>query len=267
MGGVIVGGRRIKCIRFADDMTLLVEEETILRDMLLELNDSCPECAHPLSDLKKHQNIQENKCIQHDGILLVSCAISLEVACNLNQFSEGETIERFMIKAKYAIREVQDNTEGLELNGLHQLLVYADDMNMLGENPQAIRENTEILFEANKAIGLEVNPEKTKYMIMSCGQNIVRNRNIKIGDLSFEEVKKFRYLGATVTNINGTREEIKRRINTLNSVSHPLQIPQSEHSGSSSSSGSEIGDFEKSLPLARQPLELFVLFLNPMYEF
>ncbi|KAJ4445475.1 hypothetical protein ANN_07283 [Periplaneta americana] len=41
MGGVIVAGRRIKCIRFADDMALLAEEETILRDMLLELNDSC----------------------------------------------------------------------------------------------------------------------------------------------------------------------------------------------------------------------------------
>ncbi|KAJ4444245.1 hypothetical protein ANN_06036 [Periplaneta americana] len=77
-------------------------------------------------------------------------------------------------------------------------------------------ENTEILLEASKAIGLEVNPEKTKYMIMSRDQNIVRNGNIKIGDLSFEEVDKFKYLGATVTNINDTREEIKRKINMGN---------------------------------------------------
>ncbi|KAJ4433063.1 hypothetical protein ANN_15320 [Periplaneta americana] len=110
----------------------------------------------------------------------------------------------------------RDNREGLEFNGLHQLLVYADDVNMLGENPQTIRENAEILLEASKTIGLEVNPEKTKYMIMSRDQDIVRNGTTKIGDLSFEEVEKFKYLGATVKNINHTREEIKRRINMGN---------------------------------------------------
>ncbi|KAJ4438526.1 hypothetical protein ANN_14471 [Periplaneta americana] len=124
---------------------------------------------------------------------------------------------------QYAIRKVQDNRQGLEFNGLHQLLVYADDMNMLGENPQTIRENTEILLAASKAIGLEVNPEKTKYMIMSRDQNIVRNGSIKIGDLSFEEVEKFKYLGATVTNINDTREEIKRRINMGNACYYSIE--------------------------------------------
>ncbi|KAJ4428611.1 hypothetical protein ANN_24655 [Periplaneta americana] len=63
---------------------------------------------------------------------------------------------------EYATRKVQDNRECLELNGLHQLLVYADDMNMLRENPQTFRENTTILLETSKEISLEVNPKKTR---------------------------------------------------------------------------------------------------------
>ncbi|KAJ4431637.1 hypothetical protein ANN_20236 [Periplaneta americana] len=60
-------------------------------------------------------------------------------------------------------------------------------------------------------------------MIMSRDENIVRNGNIKIGDLSFEEVEKFKYLGATVTNINDTREEIKRRINMGNACYYSVE--------------------------------------------
>ncbi|KAJ4433921.1 hypothetical protein ANN_16235 [Periplaneta americana] len=92
-----------------------------------------------------------------------------------------------------------------------------------GENPQTIRQNTGILLEASKAIGLEVNPENTKYMIVSRDENVVRNGNIKIGNLSFEEVEKLKYLGATVTNINDIREEIKHRINMGNACFYSVE--------------------------------------------
>ena len=50
-------------------------------------------------------------------------------------------------------------------------------------------------------------------MITSRHQNVIQNQNIIIGNLSFENVEQFRYLGVTVTNTNDIREEIKCRIN------------------------------------------------------
>ena len=59
---------------------------------------------------------------------------------------------------------------------------------MLGENLQAVRENTDLFIRASKDIGLEVNSDKTKYMITSRQQNMIQNQNIVIENLSFENV-------------------------------------------------------------------------------
>jgi hypothetical protein len=49
----------------------------------------------------------------------------------------------------------------------HQLVAYADDVNTLGENIDTMQKNTEALLDAGKEVGLEVNSEKTKCMLMS----------------------------------------------------------------------------------------------------
>ena len=67
----------------------------------------------------------------------------------------------------YAIRRVQVNQDGLKLNGTHHLLAYADDVNILGVSVHTVKENAEALVVAMKDIGLEVNADKTKDMIMS----------------------------------------------------------------------------------------------------
>jgi hypothetical protein len=94
---------------------------------------------------------------------------------------------------EYAIRRVQANQEGLKLNGADQLVVYADDVNILGGSVHAIKRNTEALVVASKEIGLEVNAEKTKYIVMSRNQNAGQNHNIKIDNKSFERVEQFKY--------------------------------------------------------------------------
>jgi hypothetical protein len=101
---------------------------------------------------------------------------------------------------EYAIRKVQENNVGLRLNGTHQLLAYADDGNLLGDNTYTVKKNTETLIDASKEVGLEMNLEKTKYMLLSRHQNVDRNRDIKITNISFANLSQFRYLGATITN-------------------------------------------------------------------
>ena len=80
----------------------------------------------------------------------------------------------------------------------------------MGGSVHTVKENAEALVVATKEIGLEVNADRTKYMVMSRDRNAGRGHSVKIDDnTSIERVEEFKYLGKTITDQNSIQEEIK----------------------------------------------------------
>jgi len=129
-----------------------------------------------------------------------------------NGMKQGDALSPllFNFALAYAIRRVQVNKDGLQLNDTHQLLVYVDDVNMLRVSVRTIKESAEALLVNSKEIGLEVNGDKSKYTVMSRDKNAGRYYSTKTDNSSFERVEEFKYLGKTLTDqysIQETNEE------------------------------------------------------------
>jgi hypothetical protein len=125
---------------------------------------------------------------------------------------------------EYTSRRAQENQEGLNLTETHQLLSYADGVNILGENIDTIQKNKEALLDTGKVVGLEVNPEKTKYMLrppyLKAGQIHCLNK----ANSSFEDMITLKYLETRLTDQNCMHEEIKSRLNSGNTCYHSFQF-------------------------------------------
>jgi hypothetical protein len=91
---------------------------------------------------------------------------------------------------------------------MHIQYLLSSILLVLGGNVKKKKKNTDALVAATKQLGLEVNADKTEYMVMSRDQNAGRNHNIRIDKSSFERVKEFKYLGTNLTNQNSIQEEV-----------------------------------------------------------
>jgi hypothetical protein len=103
----------------------------------------------------------------------------------------------------------------LKLNGTYQLLFYVD-VNILGGSVHTVKKNKESLVVASKETELEVNADKSKYMVMSRDQIAGPGHDVKTDSSSFERVEEFKYLETTLTNQNSIQEEIKSRLESEN---------------------------------------------------
>jgi len=121
-----------------------------------------------------------------------------------NVLKQGDALSPllFNFALEYAIRRVQVNQDGLKLNGTHRLMVYTDGVYMLGGSVDTVKKHTQALVVANKEIGLEVNADKTQYMVMSRDQKAGRSHNIQTDNSSFERVEQFKYLATNLRNKN-----------------------------------------------------------------
>jgi hypothetical protein len=116
---------------------------------------------------------------------------SISIQNSLKQDALSPLLFKFALE--YANSKVQENQEGLGLNGTYQILVYDDDINVLGDDISTINEKTETLLGTCRDVGLELNAEKLKYMIISHHHNSGQNQNVRIANESFENVAKFKY--------------------------------------------------------------------------
>jgi hypothetical protein len=90
-----------------------------------------------------------------------------------NGLKQGDAFSPLLLNfaLEYTIKNVQENQVRLKLNETHQLLVHADRVNLLGDNLGTIKKNTETLSDASKEVGLEINADQTKCMLLSRTQN------------------------------------------------------------------------------------------------
>ena len=121
----------------------------------------------------------------------------------------------FNIVLEKIIREANINQHGNILYTSVQILTYADDIDIISRFQKSLREATVALDKAARVMGLEINQDKTKYMI--CGARKKYGEHVlKVNHMTFERVNSYVYLGSQITDDNNISVEINNRSTLAN---------------------------------------------------
>jgi sorting nexin-29 len=123
----------------------------------------------------------------------------------------------FNFALEHIIRQLPVDTNSSLVNKSSQIIGYADDINIVARSRTIAKEIFIKLEDTAKEIGLKINSDKTKAMVMTRSQRRV-SQNWTIDEHNVEVVNGFVYLGSYLTNENDETVEIERRINLANKI-------------------------------------------------
>lgn len=117
----------------------------------------------------------------------------------------------FNLALEYIIRKVLQYDGGIELNGMHKILGYADDLGQLAQNKGDLGAMAKMVEQEGEKIGLKIDHQKTEYLLMNKDVRAKR-ADLTVGTTTYKGVDRFKYLGCIVTDTNHRAEEIDVRI-------------------------------------------------------
>lgn len=104
----------------------------------------------------------------------------------------------------------------MELLGHNTLFTYTNNIIIIGESRYDAEESVKKLIKSSYNMGLVINKNKTKCMVIT--RNVTAKSNLPIKGLIFEQVGDFKYLGVNINGKNNVHNKIKTRLNTANNA-------------------------------------------------
>jgi hypothetical protein len=105
------------------------------------------------------------------------------------------------------------------------ILAYADDVALIGKNEMEIRKLSVEMENIARKFGLQINQEKTKYVIVERKNSLQKKKigHLKIKNYKFERVASFKYLGVILNEDNNKQIDLQERIKNANKTYFMLQ--------------------------------------------